>query len=54
MFLVNRRPLLLYATVLALILVALLRHFAEFLKCGCALTFVFSTCSLVADWYSFL
>ena len=38
----------------ALILVALLRHFAEFLKNGYALTLVFSTCSLVADWYSFL
>jgi len=37
----------------ALILVSLLSYFAEFLKNGYALAFVFSTCSLVADWYSF-
>jgi len=37
-----------------LILVALLRYFAEFLKDYSSLTFVFSTCPLVSDWYSFL
>ncbi len=35
-----------------LILVTLLRHFAEFLNSSYVLAFVFSTCSLVADWYS--
>jgi len=47
-------PLTGLGQLLALILVALLRYFAEFLKDTYALTFVFSTCSLVADWYSFL
>jgi len=37
-----------------LFLDALLRHFAEFLKDYSSLTFVFSTCLLVSDWYSFL
>lgn len=35
-----------------LFLVALQSHFAEFLKGSSSLTFVFSTCSLVSDWYS--
>lgn len=38
---------------LGLILVSLLRYFAEFLKDYSSLTFVFSTCLLVSDWYSF-
>jgi len=36
-----------------LILANVLSLFAEFLKSISALTFVFSTCSLVSDWYSF-
>jgi len=41
-------------TYIPLIVVALLRHFAEFLKDGYVLTLVFSTSSLVSDWYSSL
>jgi len=37
-----------------LILKYLLRHFAEFLLVFYALALVFSTSSLVADWYSFI
>jgi len=36
----------------ALILANVLSHFAEFLKSMSAFTLVFSTCSLVSDWYS--
>jgi len=39
---------------LVLIIANLLSHFAEFLKDLYALTFVFSTCPLVSDWYSLL
>jgi len=55
-FLVNSRSMRLYAgiTYIPLIVVALLRHFAEFLKDGYVLTLVFSTSSLVSDWYSSL
>jgi len=38
----------------ALILANVLSHFAEFLKSMSAFTLVFSTCSLVSDWYSSL
>jgi len=59
MFLVNSRTDRFYASSLAsrfeeeLILANVLSLFAEFLKRISALTFVFSTCSLVSDWYSF-
>jgi hypothetical protein len=59
MFLVNSRTDRFYASLralrsgLELILANVLSLFAEFLKRISALTFVFSTCSLVSDWYSF-
>lgn len=52
-FLVNSRHSRFYAPLIqGLILANLLRHFAEFLKDTSSFTLVFSTSSLVLDWYS--